>query len=103
MKNRKAIGVVLGLIVGICATILVMNATVLTERQQYAVNAYNLGKAEYLGVSVMSPEEAAQFQERIQEIMNSELTLEQQEEKIEEVFKVLQEYIAGEGETSGGL
>ena len=68
------------------------------ERQKYAENAYNLGKTEYLAISIMSPEEATQFQEMIQKIMNSELTLEEQEDKIEEVFKILQEYIAGEEE-----
>ena len=31
------------------------------------------------------------------------MTLEEQKEKIDEIFQTLEEYIAGEGETSGGL
>lgn len=70
----------------------------LQERQLYAQNAYNLGKAEYLGLSMMPPEEATEFQLKIQRIINSELTLEEQEEAMEEIFQILQEYIAGEEE-----
>ena len=58
---------------------------------------------EYLALTVMKPEDAAEFQKEIQQIITANLTLEEQEEKIDEIFQTLEEYIAGEGETSGGL
>ena len=76
------------------------NDTLQKEKQPYAENAYNLGKAEYLGVTVMKPEEAAKFQEDIQEVINSSLTLEEQEKRVEQILQTLQEYITGEEESS---
>lgn len=69
------------------------------EKQPYAENAYNLGKAEYIALSIMKPEEAAEIQKEIQQIITSNLTLEEQKKKIDEIFQTLQEYIAGKGET----
>ena len=76
------------------------NDTLQKEKQPYAENAYNLGKAEYWGVTVMKPEEAAKFQEDIQEVINSSLTLEEQEKRVEQILQTLQEYITGEEESS---
>ena len=75
------------------------NNTLQKEKQPYAENAYNLGKAEYLGLSVMKPEKAVEFQEDIQEIIKSNLTLEEQEKRMDQILQTLQEYIAGESES----
>ena len=79
--------------------------TLKKEKQKYAENAYNLGKLEYLALTVMKPEDAAEFQKEIQQIITANLTLEEQEEKIDEIFQTLEQYIADKGKTSdiGGL
>lgn len=77
------------------------NDTLQKEKQPYAENAYNLGKAEYVGLSVMRPEEAVEFQADIQEIIQSNLTLEEQGKRIEEVLQKLEEYIAEKSKSSG--
>ena len=75
--------------------------TLQKEKQPYAENAYNLGKAEYVGLSVMKPEEAVEFQADIQEIIQSNLTLEEQGKRIEAVLQKLEEYIAEKSKSSG--
>lgn len=79
------------------------NDTLKNEKQSYAENAYNLGKAEFLAVSIMRPEDAAEFQNKIQQIIDSDMTLEEQKKKIDEIFQILEEYIAGGTSDSSGL
>ena len=103
MDKRKAIGI--GVIQGVkylCVAIVAIVVGVmiasntyeekLQDKQEYAQNAYNLGKAEYLGLEKLPPEETDAFQEKIQEIMNSELSLQEQEKAMDEIFSVLQRY-----------
>ena len=103
MDKRKAIGIVViqGVkylcvaIVAIVVGVMIASNTYeekLQDKQEYAQNAYNLGKAEYLGLEKLPPEETDAFQEKIQEIMNSELSLQEQEKAMDEIFSVLQRY-----------
>lgn len=103
MDKRKAIGIVViqGVkylcvaIVAIVVGVMIASNTYeekLQDKQEYAQNAYNLGKAEYLGLEKLPPEETDAFQEKIQEIMNSELSLQEQEKAMDEIFLVLQRY-----------
>lgn len=64
----------------------------LQERQQYAQNAYNLGKAEYLGADKIPPEKFGDFQRKIQQTVNSSLSLQEQEKAMEEIYSILLEY-----------
>lgn len=109
MDKRKAIvekilrGLIL-LIIGIAMGSIMMESfnskEYLQERQKYAQNAYNLGKAEWLAILNMPPEKATKLQEKIEEVMNSELSLKEQEKVMEEVFQIIEKYIAGEEEPS---
>ena len=63
------------------------------DRQQYAQNAYQLGLVESMAVMVMPPEEAAELQDIIHQAMEQELSLEEQEKVLDEVFGLLSEYI----------
>ena len=93
MKKREAI--VVGAFKYLCVAIvaLVIGAIIgLHEKQEYAENAYNLGKAEYVGLENMPQEESAEFQKKIQEIMNSELSLKEQEEAMDEIWTMLGQY-----------
>lgn len=100
MSKRKAI-VEKGIesfcvaIVALVVGVLIASASYkerLQERQQYAQNAYNLGIAEYLGLAKMSPEDGAEFQKKIQEIVNAQLSLQEQEKAMVEIYTILQEY-----------
>ena len=107
MDKRKAIvekilrGLILlitGIIIGSIMLESFNSKEYLKERQKYAQNAYNLGKAEWLAILNMPPEEAAKLQEKIQQAMDSELSLKEQEKVMEEVFQIIEQYIAGEEE-----
>lgn len=96
MEKRKAIGerivqciVVVTVAIGALGVGAMIGAH---EKQQYALNAYNLGIAEYVGLENMPQEESAEFQRKIQEIVNSELSLKEQEEAMDEIFAILSEY-----------
>lgn len=99
MRKRLVIGMVVGVVaLGVCGcTSLKSDAQIKEEckeeRQEYAKNAYNLGVAEALVVTLMPPEEAAEVQSIIHQAMNQELSLEEQEKVLEEVFSCLSEYI----------
>ena len=103
MGKRKAIGEKAPkylLVATVAIVALVMGVAIasfyyeerLQERQEYAQNAYNLGKAEYVGLENMPQEKSAEFQRKIAEIMNSELSLEEQKEAMDEVYDILGEY-----------
>ena len=103
MEKRKAIGEKAPkylLVATVAIVALVMGVAIasfyyeerLQERQEYAQNAYNLGKAEYVGLENMPQEKSAEFQRKIAEIMNSELSLEEQKEAMDEVYDILGEY-----------
>lgn len=103
MEKRKAIGekapkyllvatvAIVALVVGVAIASFYYEER-LQERQEYAQNAYNLGKAEYVGLENMPQEKTAEFQRKIAEIMNSELSLEEQKEAMDEVYDILGEY-----------
>ena len=102
MDKRKAIGIVMQGVKYLCVAIvsIVAGAMIasnsyeekLQDKQEYAQNAYNLGKAEYLGLEKLPPEEIDAFQEKIWKIMNSELSLQEQEKAMDEIFLILQKY-----------
>lgn len=102
MDKRKAIGIVMQGVKYLCVAIVSIVAGVmiasnsyeekLQDKQEYAQNAYNLGKAEYLGLEKLPPEEIDAFQEKIWNIMNSELSLQEQEKAMDEIFLILQKY-----------
>ena len=108
MEKRKAIGEKAPkylLVATVAIVALVMGVAIasfyyeerLQERQEYAQNAYNLGKAEYVGLENMPQEKSAEFQRKIAEIMNSELSLEEQKEAMDEVYDILGEYSDAQG------
>lgn len=96
MDKREAIGerIVKCFVVGTVAIVALVIGVIIgvQEKQQYALNAYNLGIAEYVGLENMPQEESAEFQRKIQEIVNSELSLKEQEEARDEIFAILSEY-----------
>lgn len=100
MNKRKAIVVKwieigFATIVALVAGVFIASSSYeerLQERQQYAQNAYNLGKAEYLGLAKMSPKDGAEFQKKIEEIVNAQLSLQEQKEAMVEIYTILQEY-----------
>lgn len=96
---RALILVIIGIGIGIVVTSSNYKER-MQERQEYAQNAYNLGKAEWLAILNMPPEEAAKLQEKIEEVINSELSLKEQEEVMDEIFQIIEKYIAGEEEPS---
>ncbi len=63
------------------------------DRQEYAQNAYQLGLAESLAVMLMPPEESREVQDIIHQTIEQELSLEEQEKVLDEVFGLLSEYI----------
>lgn len=99
MKKREAIVVglkyfcvvILAFVVGVAIASFYYEER-LQERQKYAQNAYNLGKAEYVGLENMPQEKTAEFQRKIAKIVNSELSLEEQEKAMDEIFSLLGEY-----------
>ncbi len=93
MEKREAIVVKVLKYFIVALVALVIGAIIgLQERQEYAQNAYNLGKAEYVGLENMPQEKSAEFQRKIQEIMNSELSLKEQKEAMDEILDILSEY-----------
>lgn len=96
MDKRKAIVERVGKCIGVAIVVivaLVVGVMIgVQEKQQYALNAYNLGIAEYVGLENMPQEESAEFQRKIQKIVNSELSLKEQEEAMDEIFAILSEY-----------
>ena len=93
MEKREAIVVKVLKYFTVAIVALVVGAMIgLYEKQEYAQNAYNLGKAEFVGLENMPQEESAEFQRKIQEIMNSELSLKEQEEAMDEILDILSEY-----------
>lgn len=73
MDKRKAIverivRALILLIIGIGIGIMITSSNYkerMQERQEYAQNAYNLGKAEWLAILNMPPEEATELQEKL--------------------------------------
>lgn len=98
MKKRLVIGIsILVLTVsGVCGCSLKESTETSLERQEYANNAYKLGLAEALAVMVMPVEEAAKVQEIVHQAMEQELSLEEQEQVLDKVFELLNEYITTE-------
>lgn len=94
MRRRLVIGVsVVILSMGLWGCSLNETPTETSDRQEYAENAYELGLAESLAVLLMPPEEAAEVQDLIHQAMEQELSLEEQEKVLDEVFGLLSEYI----------
>ena len=94
MRRRLVIGVsVVILSMGLWGCSLNETPTETSDRQEYAENAYELGLAESLAVLLMPPEEAAEVQDIIHQAMERELSLEEQEKVLNQVFERLSEYI----------
>lgn len=94
MRRRLVIGVsVIILSMGLWGCSLNETPTETSDRQEYAENAYELGLAESLAVLLMPPEEAAEVQDIIHQAMERELSLEEQEKVLNQVFERLSEYI----------
>ena len=94
MRRRLVIGgSVVILSMGLWGCSLNETPTETSDRQEYAENAYELGLAESLAVLLMPPEEAAEVQDIIHQAMERELSLEEQEKVLNQVFERLSEYI----------
>lgn len=99
MKKRLVIGMTVvimscAIVLGGCRSLQTPETPDTQEdRQEYAENAYELGLAESLAVLLMPPEEAAEVQDIIHQAMERELSLEEQEKVLNQVFERLSEYI----------
>ena len=96
MKKRLVIGMVVVITscaIALCGCGMSKADETQNDRQKYAQNAYQLGLLESMAVMVMPPEEAAELQDIIHQAMEQELSLEEQEKVLDEVFGLLSEYI----------